>query len=137
MAPLHPDADTILVVDDDEAVRGMITTILGDEGYEVLPAANGEDALAVAERHAAPIHLIVSDINMPLMGGWQLLEQLRRWYPSIRFLMVSGDMVAASPISELASTPTAFLAKPFTAQQLSGSVRELLDRPTRRSAAKP
>ncbi|MEO6878535.1 MAG: response regulator, partial [Gemmatimonadaceae bacterium] len=84
------DAETVLVVDDDPGVLEFLVEVLRRESYHVLRAANGKDALDVAAAYAAPIHLIVSDVNMPQMSGWKLLEQLRAWYPSIRFLMVSG-----------------------------------------------
>jgi CheY-like chemotaxis protein len=126
------DAETVLVVDDDPEIRELIISVLKRESYHVLEAANGQEALDVASAFAAPIHLIVSDVNMPQMGGWKLLEQLRAWYPSIRFLMVSGYPQREESLAELEGTPTAFLAKPFAAHELSEAVRDLLDRPTRR-----
>ena len=129
MADSALDAETLLVVDDDAAVRKLIVAILRNQGYQVLEAADGQDALVVAGEHAAPIHLIVSDVKMPRMGGWKLLERLREWYPSIRFLLVSGYTQSAASLDHITDTPTAFLPKPFTPEQLSGSVRALLDRP--------
>jgi two-component system cell cycle sensor histidine kinase/response regulator CckA len=123
------DAETVLVVDDDHNVRTVMASVLRRRAYRVLEATDGTHALEVVAQHAAPVHLIVSDVNMPGMDGWLLLEQLRGWYPGIRFLMVSGDEQAASTMSNHAETPTAFLAKPFSAQQLSDAVRALLDRP--------
>src|SRR5579872_6183338 len=105
------DAETVLVVDDEAPVREVMVLALRSEGFNVLHAANGQEALAVAERHAAPIDAIVSDIMMPQMGGGALLETLRRWYPGIRFLLVSGFPEGQRLLSRLAGTPTSFLAK--------------------------
>ncbi|HEY4219588.1 MAG TPA: response regulator [Gemmatimonadaceae bacterium] len=133
-APIF-DAETVLVVDDDAEIRELIGFVLGGESYHVLEAANGQDALDVAAEYAAPIHLIVSDVNMPQMSGWKLLEQLRAWYPSIRFLMVSGYPQPANSMADLVGTPTAFLPKPFTPEELSAAVRELLERRPRRGGS--
>jgi len=130
-APIS-DAETVLVVDDDMQIRELIKSVLERESYHVLEAADGQEALDVAGAYAAPIHLIVSDVNMPHMNGWKLLEQLRGWYPSIRFLMMSGYPQRESSMAELAGTPTAFLAKPFAPSELSDAVRALLDRRSRR-----
>lgn len=129
-----PDAETILVVDDEAPVREVMVLALRSEGYNVLHAANGQEALSVAERHAAPIDAIVSDIMMPLMGGGLLLENLRRWYPGIRFLLVSGFPEGHRLLGGLTGTPTSFLAKPFAPDELLRAVRELLDRPRRAPA---
>jgi CheY-like chemotaxis protein len=126
------DAETILVVDDDPGVLEFIVEVLRREGYHVLQAAHGNDALDVAAAFAAPIHLIVSDVNMPQMSGWKLLERLRAWYPTIRFLMVSGYAQPQSSIADLAGTATSFLPKPFTPDDLLIAARELLDRNTKR-----
>jgi two-component system cell cycle sensor histidine kinase/response regulator CckA len=125
------ELETVLVVDDDAELRRLIVRVLRVQGYDVLEAGDGEEALVVAGQHAAPIHLIVSDVNMPNMGGWILLDHLRGWYPSIRFLMVSGFPVSAEVADGRADTRTGFLAKPFTPPALSSAVRDLLDQPGR------
>lgn len=129
-APGAPD-ETILVVDDEAPIREVMVLTLRGEGYHVLQATNGQEALAVAEHHAAPIDVIVSDIVMPQMGGATLLEHLRRWYPGIRFLLVSGFPDGQKLLRSVAGTPTSFLGKPFAPDDLLRAVRELLDRPRR------
>ena len=124
------DAETILVVDDDPGVRELVASVLRRQDFHVLEASNGKEALDVAGEYAAPIDLIVSDINMPQMTGWKLLEQLRAWYPAIRFLMISGYAQPETSMAQLAGTPTSFLPKPFTPGELSDAIRELLDRRT-------
>jgi CheY-like chemotaxis protein len=130
IADIDEDAELILVVDDDPAVLEFLVSALRDEGYVVLAALNGQDALTVAGEHAAPIHLVVSDINMPKMGGLTLMNTLRKWYPRIRFLLISGYIPGDTALQGLEDSPTAFLAKPFAVTELTAAVRELLDRRT-------
>ena len=137
MAAPISDAETVLVVDDEPEIREIIASVLTSESYNVLLASDGQEALDVAASYAAPINLIVSDVNMPHMSGWKLLEQLRAWYPAIRFLMVSGYPQREDSIAQLEGTPTAFLAKPFAPHELSVAVRELLDRRTRHGGTRP
>jgi len=126
MTAQSSEAGTILVVDDEESVRRLLVALLRDEGYDVLQASNGDDALAVAAKHAGPIDLVVSDVIMPRMGGDKLLETLRRWYPGLRFLLVSGYPDALSQMHDFGGTRTSFLGKPFTPDQLAESVRKLI-----------
>ena len=123
-------SETILVVEDETAVRNVICRSLRDRGYEVLEAKNGEDALLVAERHNAPIHLVVTDVVMPEMGGADLFHHLRRWYPRMRILFISGYTRGAIPPEALEEgMNAAFLAKPFTLEQLLAEVRKMIHAP--------
>lgn len=126
--------DTILIVEDDAEVRRVICRGLEALGYEIIAATNGEDALQAADRHCAPIHLVISDVVMPTMNGRELFEKLRGWYPAIRFLFISG--YAAGPGSDIVmdTERTNFLPKPFTVNELARASRALLDQT---SAARP
>lgn len=124
--------ETVLVVDDESAVRTVICRSLRWEGYEVLEAKNGEDAMLVAERHDAPIHLLVTDIMMPVMGGAELFQSLRRWYPKMRFLFISGytkDSIPPNTLEDSVSAGAGFLPKPFTIAQLSAEVSRIAAMP--------
>src|SRR4051812_48874045 len=90
MAELYDRDETILVVDDDHAVRALITAILRSEGWSVIQASDGQDALDVVEIFPQPIAAVVSDVFMPRLGGVELFVTLRGWYPGIRFLLMSG-----------------------------------------------
>jgi PAS domain S-box-containing protein len=130
--------ETILVVEDEAAVRNVICRSLRDRGYTVLEAKNGEDALLVAERHNAPIHLVVTDIVMPEMGGAELYHTIRRWYPRMRVLFISGYAKGAIPPEALEEgNGAAFLAKPFTLEQLTTEVRRVLLLPRSPEATRP
>lgn len=118
--------ETILVVDDDEDVRETICGVLRMEGWHVIEATDGEDALRIAESHARPIAAVVSDIRMPKLGGIGLFEQLRSWYPGIRFLLVSG-YPASDKVEDALEMPRAkFLPKPFGAAQLVAALEQVL-----------
>jgi len=128
----RPYDETILAVDDDDNVREIMRQTLELDGYRVLPARNGADALDVAAYHAMRIDLIVTDVRMPRMGGAQLVRTMRRWYPALRCLIVSGYANLSDALDAFGDTPTAFLAKPFAPTDFATAVRDLLDRPVSR-----
>jgi two-component system cell cycle sensor histidine kinase/response regulator CckA len=132
----HRGNETLLVVEDETAVRNVICRSLRGRGYNVLEAKNGEDALLVAERHNAPIHLVVTDVVMPEMGGTELYGHLRRWYPTMRILFISGYTKGAIPPEALEEGGGAgFLPKPFTLDQLAAEVRRVIMLPRPRVAS--
>lgn len=132
-APKPPPTEgneTILVVEDETAVRAVICRTLRARGYNVLEARNGEDALLVADEHNAPIHLVLTDVVMPEMGGAELFQHLRRWYPTMRTLFISGYAKGSIPEEALETGGGAsFLPKPFTLDQLAAEVRRVLALP--------
>ena len=118
---------TILVVDDDAAVREVVSRVLRAAGYHVLEASNGEHALVVAGEHAAPIHLVVADVVMPEMDGRTLYDHMHTWYPSIRFLFISGYTRGFLTSDQIDQSPlVAFMPKPFGADDVIAQVQELL-----------
>jgi len=128
LTTLAPRGDeTVLLVEDEDAVRALGARILERHGYTVLEARNGRDALAVAAQHLGPIDLLLTDVVMPEMGGKQLAEALVARDASLRVLFVSGytdgDISRRGELDQC----TAFLQKPFTASGLLGRVREVLD----------
>ncbi len=126
-APSLAGSETILFVEDDTAVRSLASGALAAQGYAVLEASNGAEALALTERRGGLIDLVVTDLVMPTMGGRELAERLWESRPGLRVLYVSGfpqDQLAGS---ELAEPGLAFLPKPFTAHGLAKAVREVLD----------
>jgi PAS domain S-box-containing protein len=117
--------ETILLVEDDAAVRQLAAQVLEADGYVVLQAASGHEALdRIAEAAQLP-RLVISDIVMPDMGGRQLGAQLRERYPGLGILFMSGYMEHRL---ELYGGPEHFLQKPFAPSELVARVRELLDR---------
>jgi PAS domain S-box-containing protein len=121
-------SETVLLVEDEPAVRGLARDILHQQGYTVLEAADGDEALRVGREHAGPIHLLVTDVVMPQMGGRELADRLHAGRREVKVLYVSGytdDAILHKGVSETGTT--AFLAKPFTAGALAHKVREVLD----------
>lgn len=127
MAELPRNTETICVVDDEEAVRLFITDVLEKRGYTILPASNGRKALQVCENHKGPIHLLVSDVVMPVMGGVKLAEMLSSTHPGIKVLLLSGFTDDKLAHYQLKKDQIAFLQKPFSPEALAGKVREVLD----------
>ncbi|MBI3470275.1 MAG: PAS domain S-box protein [Candidatus Solibacter usitatus] len=122
-------AETILLVEDDETVRKLVHSVLTKSGYAVLPARSGEEALSMAERHAGPIHLLLTDVMMPGMSGPDLARRLAALRARIKVLYMSGYSDRFLATEDLAAPDTVFLEKPFNPVALAGKVRELLDRP--------
>jgi two-component system cell cycle sensor histidine kinase/response regulator CckA len=120
--------ETILVVEDDELVRGITVRALRALGYRILLAEDGEDALKVVAKHNGRIDLVVTDVAMPRMGGLELAERLGRDNPGLKVLFVSGYAEDELPQPMVLADNHAFLDKPFTASMLARKLREMLDR---------
>jgi PAS domain S-box-containing protein len=118
--------ETILLVEDETAVRKLFRAALASRGYTVLEAADGEDAILVAEQYPGPIQLLVTDVMMPRMGGPELACRLASLRPETKTLYVSGY---ASSAPEACVPGAAFLQKPFTPDALALAVGQLLDAP--------
>jgi PAS domain S-box-containing protein len=121
--------ETILVVEDQEPVRRLTRKVLETRGYAVLAAADGPEALRVAEHHPGTIHILVTDVVMPGMSGREVGRQLAAERPEMRVLYLSGyadDSIVHHGVLE---PGLAFLQKPFTPETLARRVREVLDAP--------
>ena len=121
--------ETVLLVEDDPLVRDLAHRLLSQQGYTVLEANNGEEALRVAWEHAGEkIHLLLTDVVMPQMGGKELSEKLKGLRPDIGVLYTSGYTDNAIVHHGTLEFGTYFLQKPFSPKTLSHKVREVLDR---------
>lgn len=119
--------ETILVVEDDPAVREVVTALLGEAGYRVLSAPGPGDALLLADRHPGPLDLVLSDVMMPRMSGPEMVERMLKLRPHLRVLFMSGypgDALERARLPEHAEV----LSKPFTEEVLLATVRAKLDR---------
>ena len=121
--------ETILLVEDEEAVRDLARDILVARGYTVLEARHGDEALRVCEQHRGPIHLVLTDVVMPEMSGRQLADRLTVLHPDLKVLYMSGYTDNAVVHHGVLDPGTAFLQKPFMPNILSLKVREVLDAP--------
>jgi PAS domain S-box-containing protein len=120
--------ETVLVVEDESAVRELTRQVLRLQGYAILDAANGGEALAVAAAHDGPIHLLVTDVVMPGMTGPDLAAKLQAVRPEMKVLFLSGYTSHAMVGGGMLEEGTNFLQKPFTPMDLAGTVRLILDR---------
>jgi two-component system cell cycle sensor histidine kinase/response regulator CckA len=118
--------ETILLAEDDEMVRSLIREVLEGYGYQVLEAANGSVASLICERHQGPIHLLLTDVVMPEMGGRELVDRLAQLRPVMRVLYMSGYTDEAIVHHGILDEGTNFIQKPFAAQALAHKVREVL-----------
>jgi two-component system, cell cycle sensor histidine kinase and response regulator CckA len=119
-------SETILIVEDEPAVREVTAEFLGGRGYTVLEAKDGLDALSVAENHRSAIDLVITDVVMPNMSGGQLANELARLRPDTRLLFVSGYAGKTVLDHEVCNLETNFLQKPYTLKQLSAKIRQAL-----------
>jgi PAS domain S-box-containing protein len=128
--PAPRGSGTVLLVEDDDAVRALERSMIEHLGYRVLEAQHGKEALEVATRHEGPIELLVTDVVMPEMGGPAVAERLRQMRRGIRVLYLSGYAPGESGrVAE--SLDAALLSKPFTLDALATKMREALEAPAR------
>lgn len=121
--------ETILLVEDEDIVREVAARILRTQGYTVLEAQNGTEALHMCEAHNGPLHLLLTDVVMPQMSGHELAERVQALRPGVRVLFTSGysDTIMLRQSPEVQSI---FLQKPFAVRELLTKVREVLDQRT-------
>ena len=121
--------ESILVVEDEQAVRSLILRLLGQQGYGVLEASDGDEALRTVIQAPNAIHLLITDLVMPRLGGFELAQRLRGQWPQLKVLYMSGYSDDTLLRQEGLPVGADFLQKPFTPDALSRKVREVLDKP--------
>jgi signal transduction histidine kinase len=121
--------ETIVLAEDQPEVRSVARAVLTRHGYTVLEARDGVEALHIVHTSSRPIHLVLTDVIMPVLGGYDLASQLQLTHPEIRFLYTSGYASDAVIHRHRIRPGAAFLYKPFTPDQLAAKVREVLDAP--------
>ncbi len=119
--------ETVLVVEDDDGVRRVLLKMLQQAGYCVLGARHGEEAIEMCLASDATVHVLITDVVMPKMGGFELASRLRHVTPGMRVLFVSGYSDSVVLHHGVLEADTHFLQKPFTVEQLGRKVREVLE----------
>jgi two-component system, cell cycle sensor histidine kinase and response regulator CckA len=119
--------ETVLIAEDEEAVRALASRMLRARGYSVLEASDGVEALRLAQEYVGPIHLVLTDVIMPGMGGSMLVHQLEEARPGIKSLYISGYADNSIVHHGVLDSTVAFLQKPFTLEGLTRKLREVID----------
>jgi two-component system cell cycle sensor histidine kinase/response regulator CckA len=122
----HRGTETILVVDDEEAMRAIMADFLGQLGYNILSAAEGRQALKMAQEYSGTIHLLLTDVTMDGMSGPELAEALLQQRPAVKVVFVSGFPEGSVAPDGVLKPGTVLLQKPFTIKLLSAKLREVL-----------
>ncbi|MCX7048013.1 MAG: response regulator [Candidatus Sumerlaeota bacterium] len=125
--PMAPAVETVLVVEDEEIIRELIVEILSKHGYTVYTANNGQEGLDLFGHLKKPIHLLLTDVVMPKMGGIELAKRIRRTTPDIKVLYTSGYTHRVLRPEEAIDPEIAFLEKPFTESMLLAAIRRALE----------
>jgi len=120
--------ETVLVVEDEQGVRELACAFLKLSGYAVLEAGNGLEALDLAAKHTGEIHVVVSDMVMPRMGGAELAEKLKTMRPGVKVVFMSGYAEYGSGDSARPQPQAVVLQKPFTQNAIVAAVREVLEK---------
>ncbi|RMF88135.1 MAG: response regulator, partial [Nitrospinota bacterium] len=117
---------TILIVDDEEILRTMMTEILEHAGYSVLSAANGAEALALYREHQQAIDLVITDLLMPVMDGEELIRELKALQPDVKIIIATGSLDLAPAEKFLAMNVKKVITKPFQIPELLTTIRQIL-----------
>jgi CheY-like chemotaxis protein len=125
--PRQGGLETILVVEDEDAVRALVRKGLEKFGYKVLEARNGREALRVYREHTGVISLVIADVVMPEMHGHELVTRLKEMQPGIQVIYISGYPADAIGQYGVLHTGSRFLPKPFASDDLARKIREALD----------
>jgi two-component system cell cycle sensor histidine kinase/response regulator CckA len=124
--PATASRGTVLLVEDEAAVREATKRMLRKYGFNVIEAKHGQDALLLWEREGKSVDVVLTDVVMPAMGGAELARTLRESNPSLRVVFMSGYTQGTLELSSMDEAATRFLPKPFTADQLVGTLRDLI-----------
>jgi two-component system cell cycle sensor histidine kinase/response regulator CckA len=124
--PASASRGTVLLVEDEAAVREATKRMLRKYGFNVIEAKHGQDALLLWEREGKSVDVVLTDVVMPAMGGAELARTLRETNPRLRVVFMSGYTQGTLELSSMDEAATRFLPKPFTADQLIGTLRDLI-----------
>ena len=127
LEPISPGSEVVLLVEDNESVRSLARETLVRNGYRVLEARNGEEALGIGSAHLHEISIVVTDVVMPVMGGRELARQLTTWRPGLKVIFTSGYVDDRVVSDGRIDGSAMFLQKPFTPLALGRAVRDVLD----------
>lgn len=123
----QPGHETLLVIEDDDSVREYTARMLGTLGYRVFSASDGQTAIELFKSQASQINMVITDMIMPNMSGDQFVEAVRQFDKDMKILFVSGYSPYDTGKGMILGPSVAFLEKPYSREQLSKKIREVLD----------
>jgi CheY-like chemotaxis protein len=126
--PIPRGSETVLLVEDEDAVRSLVRGLLRSRGYTVLEASNAAEAVRISKDFVGPIHILLTDVVMPEVSGRELADQLRQTRRDMTLLYMSGYTEDTIVHHGVMTSDVGFLQKPFTPDLLLRKVRETLDR---------
>jgi two-component system, cell cycle sensor histidine kinase and response regulator CckA len=124
--PAHKGSETLLLVEDESNVSSVLAELLGEQGYNVLIAENGEEALALFQKNAERIAVVVSDIHMPGINGYEFARRLKAVAPEIKIILISGNAEDRASKERDDALVSALLPKPFSSQTLTKTIRAVI-----------
>jgi len=130
MSPQSPaisGTETLLIVENEAAIRNLLQMALRKNGYTVLAAESGREALDLVSTHSGPIHLLITDVMMPDIDGPELVRRLSTIRPETQTLFMSGYMDDALGDQGVLATSVNFIQKPFSPRTIAQKVRDILD----------
>jgi len=122
---LHPEGGRILVVEDDEVLRGLVADLLREMGYETTAAPDGVAALEIVRERGGEFDVVLLDLRMPYMSGGEVLQAIRELYPQMPVILSSGFIDGEDREAMMALPRTAFLQKPYRMPSLSAAIQEV------------
>lgn len=125
-----PDSPkTILVVEDNQMLLDLVTSVLSDRGYAVLTADDGLKAVKIFEQQSREISLVLSDMGLPLLGGWEAFLKMKEINPRVKTIMASGYLDPKLKAEMLSAGAADFIQKPYVIDSLLEKIQQVLDRP--------
>lgn len=119
--------ETILVVEDEELLRELLLTILEEKGYHVLTAGDGLEAVEIYKAQHERISLVLTDMGLPKLDGWEVFQQMKAINPTVRAIMASGYFETALRLEMLKAGAKDFIQKPYVPEKILNKIREVLD----------
>ncbi len=119
--------ETILIVEDEELLRDLVHSLLEMKGYAILTARDGQEAIEVYTQHAHSIQLVLTDLGLPRLGGWEACKRMQLLNPKLKIVVASGYLDPSAKQEMAKGGVRRFVNKPYLATELSATIRELLD----------
>ena len=120
-------SETILLVEDDEMLLDLVKTVLEEQGFHVLAAKDGEKALEVYAHHKDEIAVVLSDMGLPRLGGWEILHKMKEINPNAKIILASGysdPMIRSEMLKEGAMD---YVSKPYNTDEITKKIREVIE----------